>query len=201
MADLQVRRGGRDTVVRLRADPACRARFEVRAGSETNASADDLRVLVSSDLVDPDRRDADLAPLVAHELAHIVLGHDKALERYRGGLLPGFGRGGRVLRDSETAADRLSVYLLALAGYRPDDAIDFWARFGRRTDAGILSDRTHPGWKDRVAAIRAEVARIAAQRAVGQPPTPPADLGQADAVWMNQRRSSSSASAVSTPLL
>lgn len=175
-AELRILRRGAPSTIRLRAQPACRARFEVRAGADTDANASRDRVQVSSDLVDPARADQDLAPLVAHELSHVILGHEDALRRSRRGLLPGFGKGGAALRASEIAADRLSVYLLALAGYRPSDAISFWTAFGRRTDVGILSDRTHPDWRTRVAAIRVEVSRVAAQQAAGRAVTPPADL-------------------------
>jgi hypothetical protein len=176
VADLTLRRGGRPLSTRLAGTPACRVRFEVKAGSETNASATDALVQVSSDLVDPDRSDSDLAPLIAHELAHVVLRHEERLAGHWRGLLPGFGKGGAALRASEIAADRLSVYLLAMAGYRAADAIGFWTRFGQRTDPGIFSDRTHPGWQARVAAIRSEVARVERQQAAGEPIRPPADL-------------------------
>lgn len=175
-ADLTILRGGQTSVVALAPPPACRARFEVRAGRSNNASAGSLTVQVSSDLVDPARGAADLAPLVAHELAHVILRHDAVLQRHRGGLLPGFGRSGAALRTSELEADRLSVYLLALAGYDPNDAVQFWSRFGRANDYGILSDRTHPGWKTRVAAVQAEVDRVAQQRTRGEAIQVPDDL-------------------------
>lgn len=175
--DLAIRRSGTDSrTVHIAGIPACRARFEVQAGTEENASAETGRVMVSSELVDPDRQDTQLAPLVAHELAHVILGHpDKLRDKYRGAL-PGFSRAGRALRASEIAADRLSVYLLARAGYREADAITFWTEFGRRTDFGILSDRTHPSWRRRVEAVQSEVARVARLRAAGQPILPPTDL-------------------------
>lgn len=175
-ADLAIDRGGVAIAIGLHPDAACPARFEVRAGGKDNASAGRVRVQVSSGLVDPARRDEDLAPLVAHELAHVVLRHDSALRRYRGGLVPGLGRSGRALRDAELAADRLSVYLLAMAGYRPEAAIDFWSVAARRRDQGIFSDGTHPAWRDRVLAIRVEVARVAERRAGRQAVLPPADL-------------------------
>ena len=176
LADLTVVRSGARMTMRLAATPACRVRFEVRAGNDTNASATAARVQVSSDLIDPDRIDTDLAPLMAHEFAHVVLRHEQMLAGHWGGLLPGRGRGGAALRASEIAADRLGVYLLALAGYRPQDAIAFWTQFGRKTDYGVLSDGTHPGWQQRVAAIRQEVAEVERQRQAGEPIDPPADL-------------------------
>ncbi|WP_326524830.1 PDZ domain-containing protein [Sphingomonas sp.] len=175
-AELVIDRGGVPMAIGLRPVAACHARFEVRAGGSDNASAGRVRVQISSGLVDPARREEDLAPLVAHELAHVVLEHDSALRPYRGVLLPGLGRGGRALRGAELAADRLSVYLLEMAGYRSEAAIDFWSVAARRRDSGIFSNRTHPAWRDRVAAIRFEVARVAERRSAGQGVLPPADL-------------------------
>ena len=175
-AVLTIARGGKQEARTVEGLPACRARFEVRAGSDTNASADAGRIQVSSDLVDPDRADQDLAPLLAHELSHIILRHPETLARSYRGLLPGFGKGGAAIRASEVAADRLSLYVLDRAGYRPEDAVAFWTRFLRAKDLGILSDRTHPGWKTRVAALTTELARINDLKAAGRPVEPPADL-------------------------
>ena len=90
--------------------------------------------------------------------------------------MPGFGKGGAAIRASEIAADRLSLYVLDRAGYSPDDAVAFWTKFLRANDLGILSDRTHPGWKTRVAALHAELARLKALKASSRPVDPPADL-------------------------
>lgn len=175
-AELEVLRDGRIMRISVSGTVTCAVRFEVRPDESNNASAASRVVQVADNLVDPAKTATDLAPLVAHEVSHIALNHAESLREHQGGFLPGFGRGGKLLRASEIAADRLSVYLLAWAGYRPRDAIAFWTRFGRATDQGIFSDRTHPGWKTRVTAIQMEVVRIEAQRAAGQPVTLPADL-------------------------
>ncbi|MBM3927929.1 MAG: hypothetical protein FJ335_05655 [Sphingomonadales bacterium] len=175
-ATLTIERAGQRLSRTIAGTPACRVRFEVRAGSESNASADTARVQISSDLVDPARAAQDVAPVLAHELAHVVLRHPQTLARNFRGVLPGFGKGGAAIRASEIAADRLSLYLLERAGYSADDAVAFWTRFLRKNDLGILSDRTHPGWKTRVAALQAELARLNAMKAAGGPIEPPADL-------------------------
>lgn len=175
-ATLVVDRRGQRSEHILRGDPACPARFEVRAGSDRNASADAVRVQISSDLVDPARAREDVAPVVAHEFAHIILRHPQTLARSFRGLLPGFGKNGAAIRASEIAADRLSLYLLDRAGYSADDAVAFWKKFLRANDLGILSDRTHPDWKTRVTALQAELARLKAVKASGRPVDPPADL-------------------------
>lgn len=151
----------------LKPRPACRARFDVRAGRSNNASSDGLYVQVSSDLVGQAQGDGELAAILAHELAHNILEHPQQLRAKDRKM---------SVRSTEVAADRLSVYLLDGAGYATADAVAFWSRWGRANDLGILSDRSHPGWKKRIATIQAEAAAIASARAAGQAVAPPADL-------------------------
>lgn len=166
-AQLVVVRGGREIEVAVAARPGCAARFDVRAGRSNNASSDGTYVQISSDLIEQAHGDAEVATVLAHELAHNILRHPQQLKA--SGPRP------RV-RDTEKAADRLSVYLLDAAGYPVDAAVAFWSRWGRQNDLGIFSDRSHPGWKQRVASIATEAAAIAAARAAGQAVRPPADL-------------------------
>ncbi|MES2755196.1 MAG: M48 family metallopeptidase [Pseudomonadota bacterium] len=167
IADLTFQRGDRSFAVKLTAPPACAARFDVRAGRSMGASSDGVYVQVSSDLVADVRGDGELAAVLAHELAHNILRHPQRLKAREAGL---------KVRATEVAADRLSAYLIDAAGYPSADLLGFWQRWGRAHDFGIFSDRTHPGWRKRVASIEAELARIAALRAAGQPVRPPADL-------------------------
>lgn len=173
-ASFEILRAHGTVPVDVVADPGCQARFDVRAGGATNASADGNTVQVTSELAAAAASDPALAAVVAHELAHNILGHPQQLERVAGGLLPGFGKSGRLMRRTEIAADRLSMYLLALADYPLDEAIAFWSGFAREKDYGIFSDRTHPGWRERVAAMREEAAQIEELRARGQPIRPTA---------------------------
>lgn len=174
--ELELLRDGAPLRIVVATDRACRARFDVRAGAAMNANANGTYVQISSKLVQSLGHDQDLAAIIAHEMAHNILGHDKVLERTAGGLLAGFGRSGRTMRATELAADRLSVYLLALGGYPIGETAGFWASFAGRSDYGPFSDGTHPGAKQRVAAIQQEVARITAMRARGEPVRPPASL-------------------------
>lgn len=166
-ARFDILRGGVALAVDLRPEPACRARFEMRAGRSANASSDGFTVQVSSDLVAEAADDAELAAIIAHELAHNILRHPQRLKGRESAL---------SVRSSEVAADRLSVYLLDAAGYGSGGAISFWNRWGRARDLGIFADRSHPGWKKRVATFEAEAAWIAAERAAGRSGAPPADL-------------------------
>jgi predicted Zn-dependent protease len=63
-------------------------------------------------------------------------------------------------RATEIEADRLSVWLMANAGYDPLAAVRFIERFGRATDPALISDGTHLRWRGRVDIMQSEISRI-----------------------------------------
>ena len=115
-----------------------------------------------------DERDQ-LAFVLAHEAAHIHLGHAK--ERSRANALatalrvnPLIGIGIRMLfdrafsREQEFEADRVAVTLCARAGYAPQAAIAFLTRLGVfASSPGGLGQlmSTHPLLQERIAQLRA----------------------------------------------
>jgi hypothetical protein len=142
---------------------ACRTRFELKVGSSFDAEADGTMVQISSRFLD-DFGDEAAAVVVAHELAHNILHHRKRLDGadVDSGTFAGFGRNVKFVRQVETQADILSVYLLANAGYDPRSVAAFWRKFGPKQSAGIFMSRSHPDWRDRAATadhIADEIAR------------------------------------------
>jgi len=124
-------------------------------------SADGTMVQIASGILErfPDDQ---VAAAVAHEFAHNILHHRERLEarHVNFGMLSGFGGSVKYFRQTEIEADLLSVYLLANAGYPVDAPVAFWRRFGPSADGGILLSRSHPAWRDRLATLEAEVARV-----------------------------------------
>lgn len=171
---LTFRRAGVSKDVELIAEPGCASRFQLMPGAKLNATADGAYVQVSGALVEFSGNDDELALIIAHELAHNILGHRARLDAagVSRGLLAGFGKNRTRIRETELEADRHALHLMARAGYDITVAPAFWERFGRKTGAGFLSDGTHAGWRERVTRAQAEIARIEAQRAAGQPATP-----------------------------
>ena len=157
-SQIVVRRSGGEVAISLVTEPGCPTRFQVVTGGGLNASADGRYVQITTRMLAFAANDDELAAVLAHELAHNVLRH-LALKT--------------PSRIAETQADRLSVWLVARAGYDVDAIVPFWTRLGRRTDYGIFSDRSHPGWKKRVAALETSVAEVKAQRAAGVSLVPP----------------------------
>ncbi|ABF51965.1 M48 family metallopeptidase [Sphingopyxis alaskensis] len=173
-APLDLHVGG-GQLIRLTPVPGCASDFRVEAKDKPGAVADGRLVLVNQGLADFTADDAELAAAIAHELAHNILRHRARLDAagVDRGLGKQFGRSARLFRQTEVEADRLSVWLLAGAGYDPGAAARFWSNFGQRKGRPLFQAGTHPGWRDRVAALEAEAATIAAARAAGQPLHPP----------------------------
>lgn len=155
--------------------PGCVSDFRVEPGEKPGAVADGRLVLVNYGLAQFARDDDELAAAIAHELAHNILRHRARLDAagVDRGLGKQFGRNARLFRQTEVEADRLSVWLLAGAGYDPAAAARFWSRFGQRKGRPLLQAGTHPRWRDRVASLEAEAMAIAAARASGRPLHPP----------------------------
>jgi hypothetical protein len=141
-------------VARLAAVPVCATRFELM-GEGKKAVADGNRVVIGIGFPAFDYPEESVfAALVAHELAHNVLGHDDWLDRN--------GRSARNVRRIEREADRLVPWLLANAGYDPAAAVTFMTRWGSAHDAGLKLRRTHEGWDERAEAMAAELPAVTA---------------------------------------
>ena len=155
--------------------PGCASDFRVNARAAAAGGADGRLVVVSTGLIDFAASDDELAAAIAHELAHNILRHRARLDAagVDRGLGKPFGRSARLFRQTEVEADRLSVWLLAGAGYDPAATIRFWTRFGQRKGAPLFQAGTHPRWRDRVASFEAEIRAIDEARTAGRPMKPP----------------------------
>ena len=173
-AQLRLQRGGKEIVLPLKAEQGCGSRFQTRPSRELNAKADGRYVQVTTALAEYANGDAELAAVLAHELAHNILRHRARLDAagISRGLLEQFGRNARLTRRTEIEADHLSIYLLDRAGYDPGAAARFWARYGRQHSGGIFAAATHPRWQQRVAALEEEVRRLEQLKREAPKPVP-----------------------------
>ncbi len=131
--------------------PACPSGFEVIAGSR-RASANSLRVAIGEDFVGFTYSEDLFAAAIAHELAHVILGHPAWLDAH--------GRKRRDIRRTEREADRLMPWLLANAGYDPASGMNFMRLWGPTHDNQLLRDGTHDGWDERADFIAAELPEV-----------------------------------------
>lgn len=159
--EVEVLRKGAPVHVTLQPVSVCKSRFELKLGSAFSASADGTMVQIGSPFLET-YSDEQVAAAVAHEFSHNILRHRARLEA-RGvsfGMLSGFGANVKYFRQTELQADLLGLYLITNAGYPPRAAIRFWQHFGPSKAGGIFRDRSHPHWRDRIATMEAEIARI-----------------------------------------
>lgn len=157
---LALSRGGEAVSVELLPRAGCRALVEVSSASTLDARSDGRVIQVSYGLAAA-ASDEQLAVTFAHELAHVVLEHRRRLSA--AGVEKGFfgeiGRNQQLNRQVEVEADRLSVHLLANAGYDPRIAPAFWrSALGKRAGRGVLRSATYPSPEARARLIEREIA-------------------------------------------
>lgn len=158
-ATLDIVRHGVPLQVQMPMIAGCRTRFQIVRGGLGATQADGRYVQISERMVGLTPADDALSAVLAHELSHNILRHNALKTRSK---------------QAENEADRLSIWLVARAGYDLDAVLRFWGELRKRTDYGIFADGTHPGWRGRIARLTAAVATVRAQRAAGQDLVPPA---------------------------
>lgn len=167
---LQILRGGRPLAVTLDSIQACPARGRLARSGQDNAFADGRYVIMTTGFLGFFRTEDELAVALAHELSHNILRHPQQLVAQgvpQSGIMRNIGRNARLVRATEIEADRLSVRLLAAAGYDLDAIIPFWRRLYGRPDAILQIISAHPGLRARERIISEVLAEIR-----GSPPAP-----------------------------
>lgn len=146
---------------RIDAAPGCASSFRIeRDGPQAAANGTLVRLTLA--LARSIDDDAELAAVVAHELAHNILRHrDRLADR----------RSIEQVRQTEIEADRLGVWLMTDAGYDPAAAVHFWNRHKKP----LIRAAGHPPRPARIAAIEDEIAAMRAARAA-DPAAQPLEL-------------------------
>lgn len=133
------------------------------------------------------RDETGVAVVMGHEVAHAVAGHggermSQQLVAQMGGTalavalkdkpaqtrnlwMAAFGAGAQVgvllpfSRTQESEADHLGLIFMAMAGYDPNKAVDFWERMSAANQGGAPPEflSTHPSDQTRIAKIRKEL--------------------------------------------
>ena len=141
------------------------------------------KVAVFTGILPVTLNDAGLATVMGHEIAHAIARHSS--ERYSNAIIAqglgsivgsavtktdagsnvfqqifGVGAQAGVLlpnsRKQESEADRLGLTFMAMAGYNPASAVDFWERMASQKNGGAPPEflSTHPSDATRIADIQ-----------------------------------------------
>lgn len=144
----------------LPGQPACRAAAQLAPTSAINATAIGSTVIVAAGLERLLPDDAELAFAVAHEAAHVILGHTAPGQRSAIGDRP-------QRLAMEQAADAAALRLMARAGYDPAAAARAWPKIAdaSRPPLHRLMDLHGPylPTAERTAFLVGEAARIGAE--------------------------------------
>lgn len=174
-AKISIMRDGTGQEIVLTSTQTCASQFQIQVSKKREASADGKIVSISSALAEYVLTDDELAAIAAHELAHNLLKHRDRLnaQNVNRGFFGQFGKSAGRIKAIEIEADRLSVWLMANAGYDPQAAIRFWTRYGKQHGKGIFSASTHYRWKKRVKLFEEEIAKMAKMEAIEGRYAPP----------------------------
>ena len=171
---LTVVRGGQERRMDLQPAKQCRALVEVLVDENRSARSDGRVIQIGLGLMSQGSDD-EIAAVFAHELAHSALHHRDRLAGagVSKGLGSEFGRHRQLSAEAEIEADRLSVHLLANAGYDPNIAPALWrGALGRKLDAGLFRSRIYASPEQRAMMLEREIADYLA----GGAPTWPGHL-------------------------
>ena len=155
------RQGGTVDVI-LSAPLVCASDFQIDPSAQFDAGAQGNMVSITSAFAEYAADEAELAAIVAHELAHNILQHRARLDaaKVNRGIGRSFGKSRKAILATEIEADQLSVWLLANAGYDPVAAITFWQRYRRERGGQLFSDGTHLNWSKRIAIMQTQIDRM-----------------------------------------
>lgn len=149
---LTIKRNDRLISVTLHPVPACRTRLEVVAGNSIKARSNGEVIQVGQDFVEQ-LDDAELAFVLAHELAHTIGEHRQILARLEQDTSAlGRRRYRSAARKFEDDADVLALRLLAAAGWDPSIGPRFMRIKQQEYGTSIRGSKTH-----RSAAARADL--------------------------------------------
>ena len=151
------------------------------------------KIVVYTGILPIAKGEAGLAAIMGHEVSHALANHGQqrmsaayvqqgvALagniaikdEQSRNAFNQYYGIGSQVgvmlpfSRSHETEADMIGVYLMAIAGYNPDEAAELWKRMsaqsGGQAPPEMLS--THPSNESRIANLKALAPKARAEAA------------------------------------
>lgn len=186
---LTVQRNGQSRTLSVPLTYACAFSIELGNADNVNTYADGRRVLITRGMLRFTKTDEELAYLIAKDMAHNILGHairqrmvstiaeviDNLLLPHPDPTTTAGTAGIRVYpQDLDAAADTLSLYLLARAGYSIDNASSFWKRLADQYPSSVTNGYTalHPSTAYRLSMIDKVSQIVKGKQDAGKPLVP-----------------------------
>lgn len=153
--------GAHSRRIHVDAVTACNYPTELVNSDKVNAYADGERIRVTKGMMWFAHDNTDLAMVMAHELAHNIMGHAGTFS----GLF-------QDKKSREADADYVGLYIMARAGFQIEKAPGFWRRMAAAFPRMIESTSNHPLMPARFVAIRNTTREIRLREAKGLPLIP-----------------------------
>lgn len=186
---MSIQRDGSTLAMTVPLTYACAFGVELGNTDNVTAYADGHRVLVTRGMMNAAASDDELAAVLAKEMSHNILSHARRMKMNAtiGGIIDNLirihpdmstmvGLSGvkPMTKEMDAMADRLSLYLLARAGYSVDNAVSFWERIGNQYPVANLTAYTalHPATDYRLDAMKKTVLDIKRKQAMRKPLMP-----------------------------
>lgn len=186
---MTVLRNGSSMTLTVPLTYACAYGIELGNTDNVTAYADGHRVLITRGMMNFASSDEELAYVLAKELSHNALSHAsrQRMNSTIGGIIDNLVRmhpdmstmaglaGVRPMpEDLDGMADKLSLYMLARAGYNIDRVVPFWQRLSSQYPASMLNSYTamHPSTEKRIAAMEKAIKDIKAKQSAKRPLLP-----------------------------
>ena len=187
--NLIVARNGANQALKVPVTRACAFKIDIGNSDNINSYADGQRVMITRGMVNFAQSDEAIAYVLAKDIAHNVLGHAATTKQaYTIGsiidnlvavrpdvsMLIGSAGVKPMPQELDAAADALSLYMVARAGYSVDNAHAFWQRLATQYPATVLNGytATHPAVSYRLTVIDKTIAEIKAKQAAKKPLVP-----------------------------
>jgi len=185
-------RNGTALAVEILPKKACKYPIVLGLGQVPTAFTDGERIVVTRGMMAFAKDDFELSLVVAHELAHVAMGHvdvkkQNIVADFFIQILAGIAPTGQALtsmfssmgvrsfsQEFEAEADYIGLYVVANAGLPIDDAPKFWRRMGAADPSNIKAKfgASHPSTPYRMLALEATVKEIKDKLEKGQPIEP-----------------------------
>ncbi len=154
-----------------------------------NAHADGTQIVMNADMVEFAKNDNQLAFILAHEYSHHMMRHVQSTQNnVVGGALLGTlldalassqgintqGQIGKIGAQTallsyspefENEADYIGLYIVARAGFKVEDAPQFWRQMAKVNKQGIYTRTTHPTTPERFVTMNKTIAEIEQKKA------------------------------------